>query len=247
MEPEDKNPIAGEKETGLTEKAYLFIKEAIVNYHLKPGAALGLRTLAATLKMSQTPVREALLRLEQEQFIQRRSRKGFTVASFTLDQVRDLYDLRIVIELAGVHWAVRRLDRPALEKMEKSMEETEALLKSGPISEILSLEHHFHALILEAAGNTPMQRMGRVVLDRIRLIQNLSLYTSDRVSQAQVQHREIYQALLDQNAETAATLMESHLKEARDHLLARLKNEDDILSLLLSDLSEAGLDAPGKI
>lgn len=241
MRAENEKPVRVDQETRLTGKAYRFIKEAIVNYHLKPGAALGLNTLAATLKMSRTPIREALLRLEQEQFISRRGKKGFTVAAFTLDQVKELYDLRIVLEIAGTRWAAERFDRPIQTMIEKTLEETEVFLETGPKSEILYKGHFFHGLILKAGGNDPLQRMGRVILDRARLIQNLSLLTSDRLSLAHEQHREIFEALKNRDSKLAMTLMESHLKGARDHLLSRLKNEDDILSLLLTDLSEAGV------
>ena len=228
-----------ERESRLTGKAYLFIKEAIINYHLKPGAALGLNTLATTLKMSQTPIREALIRLEQEQFIHRRGKKGFTVAAFTLDQIRELYDLRVVLETAAIRWAAEKSDRSHHKKIEKTLVQTDKSLKSGTRKGILNREHHFHALILQAGSNDPLWRMGRVILDRVRLIQNLNLLTSDRLNQAHEQHRGVYEALKNQDPESAVGLMEHHLNEARDYLLSRLENENDILSLLLSDLSEA--------
>ncbi len=232
-----------DRETRLTGKAYRFIKEAIVNYQLKPGAALGLSSLAATLKMSQTPVREALIRLELEQFIQRRGKKGFIVSSFSLEQIEELYDLRIVLETAGVRWAAQRFDDRGRERMERTLAGTAALLEGGARAKILFREHLFHRAIMEVSGNEPLQRMGLVVLDRVRLIQNLSLLTATRLSQAHDQHGGILEALKARDAQGAAALMESHLREAREHLVSRLKNENDILSLLLSDLPGVGAEA----
>ncbi len=246
MGREGRQTVGPEKEAGLTDRAYFFIKEAIVDYRLKPGAALGLRTLAAALEMSQTPVREALLRLEQEQFIERRGNKGFVVASFTLDQVMELYDLRLVLELAGVRWAAQRFTAELGKELDQILEQTESLLEHGTRLDILSQEYRFHSLVIEAGGNKPLRRMAQVVLDRVRLIQNLSSLTKDRLDRAHRQHREIFEALAAKNPRRAEELMESHLREARGYLLSRLENEDDILSLLLSGLPEAGLkSAPG--
>ena len=242
MDDENRTATGENKETRLTGKAYRFIKEAIVNYQLKPGAGLGLRSLAATLKMSQTPVREALIRLELEQFIQRRGKKGFIVASFTLDQVKELYDLRIVLETAGIRWAARRFDSRIRERMAENLAKTAALLDTASKSEILFREHRFHVVMLEVSGNEPLRRMGRVILDRVRLIQNLSLLTSGRLSQAHRQHGEIFRALESRESERAIALMVSHLQEAREHLVSRLNNEDDILSLLLSDMPGTGAE-----
>ena len=239
-----------DKETGLTDRAYLFIKEAIVDYRLKPGAALGLRNLAAVLEMSHTPVREALLRLEQEQFVDRSGSKGFVVASFRPDEVRELYDLRTVLEVAVVGWAAERFDKGQEKEIARAIEEAEVLLRNGSRPKILAQEYRFHALVLEAGGNLPLQRMVQATLDRIRLIQNLSLLTEDRLVLAQQQHREIFGAMVARDPQKASELMESHLREARDYLLARLANEDDILSLLLSgppgeELKPATMDNQG--
>ena len=66
--------------SSLTDKAYNQIKEWVVRYHLKPGARLHVSDLAHALKMSQTPVREALSMLEKEHLIEREPQKGFRVA-----------------------------------------------------------------------------------------------------------------------------------------------------------------------
>lgn len=217
----------------LTDKAYNQIKEWVVRYHLKPGARLHVSDLAHALKMSQTPVREALSMLEKEHLIEREPQKGYRVGTLSMQEIEDLYDLRIVLEVLAVRQAAKRMTASTRGRLSSILSEFERFLKTAQKQRILERGQDFHVVVLEASGNRPLAEIGRAILDRIWVIQNINLLTTDHLFDAHPQHLQILEALDRGDAKKAATLMEKHLTQAKQFVLSRLKNGDDILARMM--------------
>ena len=219
--------------SSLTDKAYQHIKEWIVHYHLKPGGRLHVSDLAHALKMSQTPVREALSMLEKEHLIEREPQKGFRVGTLNLQAVEDLYDLRIALEVLAARQAARRMSLSDRNRLTRLLAEVGRSMKNGNKQRILKLEQDYHIIILDASGNKPLAEMGRAILDRIWIIQNINLLTTDHLSFAHPQHLEVFQAIEHGDSQKAAALMKKHIESAKDFVLSRLKRSDDVFSSLM--------------
>jgi DNA-binding GntR family transcriptional regulator len=228
--------------SSLTDKAYQHIKEWIVHYHLKPGARLHVSDLAHALRMSQTPVREALSMLEKGHLIEREPQKGFRVGTLNLQAVEDLYDLRIALEVLAARQAARRMSLPDRNRIARLLAEVGRSMKNGNKQRMLELEQNFHVTILEASGNTPLAEMGRAILDRIWIIQNINLLTTDHLSDAHPQHLSVFEAIKNGDSQKAAMRMSRHLTFAKEFVLSRLRSSDDILSKLVMGFPLAGLD-----
>jgi DNA-binding GntR family transcriptional regulator len=226
----------------LTDKAYDQIKEWVVRYHLKPGARLHVSDLAHALKMSQTPVREALSMLEKEHLIEREPQKGFRVSSLSIQGVEDLYDLRMALEVLAVHQAAIRMTSSDRTRIARLLAEVGRLIKNGNKQRMLELEQNFHVVILDASGNKPLAEMGRAVLDRIWIIQNINLLTTDHLSDAHPQHLNVFEAIKKGDSHKAAMLMSRHLTIAKKFVLSRLRSSDDILSKLMMGFPLADVD-----
>jgi DNA-binding GntR family transcriptional regulator len=219
--------------SSLTDKAHQHIKEWILRYHLKPGARLHVSDLAHALKMSQTPVREALSMLEKEHLINREPQKGYRVGTLSMQEIEDLYDLRIALEMLAVRQAAKRMSASTRRRLSSILTEFGRLLKTAQKQRILERGQDFHVVVLEASGNRPLAEIGRAILDRIWVIQNINLLTTDHLSDAHPQHLQILEALERGDAKKAASLMEKHLTQAKEFVLSRLKNGDDILSRMM--------------
>jgi len=219
--------------SSLTDKAHQQIKEWILRYHLKPGARLHVSDLAHALHMSQTPVREALSMLEKERLIEREPQKGYRVGALSMQKIEDLYDLRIALEVLAVRQAAKRMSAAARKRLSAILSEFGRFLKSDRKQRILQRGQDFHVVILEASGNSSLAEIGRAILDRIWVIQNINLLTTDHLSEAHPQHLKILEALERGDAKKAAILMEKHLTQAKAYVLSRLKNGDDILSRMM--------------
>jgi DNA-binding GntR family transcriptional regulator len=217
----------------LTDKAQQQIRDWIVRYHLKPGVRLHVTDLAHSLRMSQTPVREALSMLAKEHLIEREPHKGFRVSALNLQAVEDLYDLRIALEALAAGQAARRMPLSDRKRLIHLLAEVSRLIKKGSKQRILDLEQDFHLIILEASGNKPLAEMGRAILNRIWIIQNINLMTTDHLSYAHPQHVKVFQAIKRGDSQRAAALMKGHIASAKEFVLSRLKRSDDVLSNLM--------------
>jgi DNA-binding GntR family transcriptional regulator len=224
--------------SSLTDKAHQQIKEWIIRYHLKPGVRLHVNNLAHALRMSQTPVREALSMLEKEHLIEREPQKGFRVSALNLQAVEDLYDLRIALEVLAAGQAARRMPISDRKRLAQLLSEVGRLVKNGSKQHILKLEQDFHLIILEASGNKPLAEIGRAILDRIWIIQNINLLTTDHLSYAHPQHVKVFQAIERGDSQQASGLMKRHITSAKEFVLSRLRRSDDVLSNLMRGFPE---------
>lgn len=115
----------------LGEQVYRAIREQIVDGRLRPGQKLSDLHLSAALHVSRTPVREALYRLAQEGVVQVTRRRGFAVASMTAQDVRELYEIRLGLEILAVRFGGPRLDGAALAKMRHAHEIMSVAVRAG--------------------------------------------------------------------------------------------------------------------
>jgi DNA-binding GntR family transcriptional regulator len=144
-----------------------------------------------------------------------------------------LYDLRIALEVLAARQAAKRMSASARKRLAAIVSDFGRFLKTDRKQRILQRGQDFHVVILEASGNRSLAETGRAILDRIWVIQNINLLTTDHLSEAHPQHLQILEALERADAKRAASLMEKHLTQAKEFVLSRLKNGDDILSRMM--------------
>jgi DNA-binding GntR family transcriptional regulator len=216
----------------LSDKAYAQIREWIIRYHLKPGAHLRFGELAETLGMSQTPVREAVRKLEQENLVERHPTQGRVVRPLYINDVSDIYDVRLAMEVLAVTQAARRLSPEDTSRLADILQQVKALIATKDKGRILSLEQDFHMVILKASGNRYLSEIGCGILDRIWMIQNVNVMTSENLVQAHEQHEEIFEALKRSEPRKAAALMRRHLTMTKKLVLDQL-GKGGFLSLMI--------------
>ena len=106
----------------LKDRAYEQIKELILNWTFTPGTFLSERRLAAQLGMSKTPVRSALERLANEGFVTISPQQGVVVREFSVEEIVDLFDIRIALETFVVKSLANRIDEAYVEKLEENLD-----------------------------------------------------------------------------------------------------------------------------
>lgn len=220
--------------TNFADKAHTAIKNLIITYQLKPGTTLSFDKLSSSLDMSQTPIREALSRLWQEHFVEHQGAKGYVVGTLDAVQIEELYELRIILEVPAIRQTARLIEDKGLAELEEILQTVKSLIGEQRRAEIIKLDREFHAAILKQSGNSLLDEIGENILDRVYRVQNLNVLTSDRLFTAQEHHTEIFEALQKKDEKEAAGLMENHLISAKEYVLSRLKNDDDILCKLLT-------------
>jgi DNA-binding GntR family transcriptional regulator len=141
----------------LTELTYRSIKESLLNGRFGELARLTEDSLAKQLGISKSPVREALNRLEAEGLIRIESRRGASVRRFSAKEVRDLYDLRVALEVHSIDAAA--ITPKFLRDLGASIGRTKKFLKSGDKLAHIEEDMKFHGMITAASGNVELCRV----------------------------------------------------------------------------------------
>jgi DNA-binding GntR family transcriptional regulator len=148
------------------ERIYTELRRAIIMGHLEPDARLSVQELAEKYNNSVTPVRDALHMLGQEGLVTIKPRSGYFVTSMTLKQLRDILELREILEVAAVERAAARIDEPQLDQL--------AHVHAGYTGDddesydrYTDENRRYHRLVAEAAGNEELAAMLTQVHDRL--------------------------------------------------------------------------------
>jgi len=199
---------------GLSDQVYARLKGDIFDFRLLPGDRFTEHETAQRLAVSRTPVREALYRLQREGYLQVHFRSGWRVLPFDFERFEQLYDLRVILELAAVQKiceAETAADLTALQEI-WLVPEKARIVDGKQVSE---LDEAFHQDLVAATGNFEMARVHRDLTEKIRIIRRLDFTKSDRISATYNEHAQILRLLIQRKSAHAMILLKSHIEESK--------------------------------
>lgn len=226
-----------------TDVAYDYIRKRILSGEFAPGHALMTEILSKEIKVSRTPVRDALRKLETDGLVTIRAHIGASVKKMNLREFREMSDLRLALEshAAGLA-AINRTDtdlatiKYALEAMRVLTDKIIAADKEQPwLNDLMREDIRFHIAIMAAAKNELMKReimrlhlLHRVVsgLSNVEAAMTPKLESDSRRRVVLAKHEDIYNAIANSNASLAKQEMEFHLQELIDHNFHMLARAD---------------------
>jgi DNA-binding GntR family transcriptional regulator len=209
----------------LTDIAYKTLVEAIINQDFKPGTAISIDSLAKNLSMSNTPVREALMRAHGERLVTQKTNHGFIVANLlTPDELNQLFEVRYLIEIHALKTGKISSDavNAVTALVEKMVSSTDGKVYDD-FHEYMALDHQFHYALVGLAGNQFLQAAWEdlhVHLHLSRLYTGIGLF--DR-SDSTTEHQAILEALQRGEQETAVELLKKHIKRVERRMESFLK------------------------
>jgi len=236
------------KKTSRVDLAYQALRQAIIEQALPPGTKLPEDELGVRFGMSRTLVREALAQLQSEGLVDAPPRRTATTAKPTLDQAREIFEIRRMLESEVVRLVIDRWRPQFGADLEGHVRAEEAARQMGQARVSIRLAGEFHIKLGEMAGNSLLRRYLSEVVSRCSLI--LALYGRPHSADCAVsEHREIVAALRARNAEAALKVMEHHLGSVEQRALLDQGREAGFdLGTVLSRYAE-GLDGadPAKV
>lgn len=193
------------------------IVDAILARKLAPGARLGEQPLADLFGVSRTIVREALARLAARGMVEVNSRRGWFVVQPSLEDARDAFAARQVIETGLLQSAVGRIDGAALKRLQKHVTQERAAVRAADAGERSFLLGDFHVCLAECAGHATLAEILRDLTARTTLI--ATLYQSPHEAAVSCEeHAEIVAALARGDGALAVDLMRRHIEGVAAHL-----------------------------
>ncbi|MCF7936408.1 MAG: GntR family transcriptional regulator [Synergistales bacterium] len=201
------------------ERAYEAIKAMILSRELSGAGELSESSLARELKMSRTPVREALQRLQMEGFLRVYPNRGIVVERISVDDIREIYDLRIALEEFVVREVASQVAPEDLKRLRSMVEEQSGFLDPLDAGGFVRSDREFHEYLLTLYGNEMITSFMRNLRERIYLANLSILQVPDNMSRFHQEHRRILQALEKGDGEAAAREMDVHLKGGKMRLM----------------------------
>jgi DNA-binding GntR family transcriptional regulator len=211
----------GRERQQLPDEVASYVRELIISGAVRSGEYLRMDRIAAAVGVSNTPVREGLLTLRSEGFVRLVPRRGFVVAPFTKQDVRDLFwaEAQFAGELTAR--AAVKMSAEQLMRLEEVHERHHRAVGNGDTEEIAVLGRAFHREINKAADSP---RLALLLNSVVRHIPNRVLATIEgQVAAASHEHGIVLAALRAGDARRARAVMRRHVLEGADHLIAALE------------------------
>jgi DNA-binding GntR family transcriptional regulator len=180
------------------------LEEAILEGELKPGERLRAEALAQRYGTSRTPIREALVQLEGQGLVEIEPNRGAVVRTFDRDDVRDLYEVRALLEPAAAARAAQRISADDLDRLE-------ALCADASVDEQIVGNEAFHRIIVEAAGSPRLEVAMRAASGIPRAFRSLFWHDDRQRAESVLCHRRLVSALRAGDSQLAEAVMRMHI------------------------------------
>jgi len=190
----------------LSDIAYEKIKRDIIRCRLAPGEEVTEARLALGLGLGKAPVRAALARLSQENFVRPLARRGYLVPTVTLRDVQDIFQLRMILEPQAVRLAAGRVDGVRLHQLDDVCRKGYVPGDRESEAEFLCANRDFHVAIAQASGNARLAATLAGLLDEMERLLHLGLAIRDRTEEMQHEHRSLVDALVGGDSDAAAAI-----------------------------------------
>lgn len=203
----------------IRDKVYSVLSDAIFQGKLKPEERLVESKLAKVMKVSRTPVREAIIELEQKGLVVPSPPKGVKVAPLpTMKDLTEFYDIRGVLRGLAARKAAKNITMKEITRLEENIKKMEALLLGKSFRRIAKLNIEFHQIIERCSKSKELI----LLLENLhkRSGENFAVIISRRERQKEAikEHKAILEVLLKKDATLAEQLMKKHAENAKKAL-----------------------------
>jgi len=190
------------------------LRRAIIEGRVNPGDVLREEELARELGISRTPVREALIELRNEGLVEAQVTRRAVVRAYTAEELDDIYGLRAALEAHGARLASVRADEDTHRALDLNIAQfSEVARRDGDnINELVRINLDFHAVIADATGLPHLQKMIDQVMVIPRRYRAYAAYVPEHRGTVEEHHRSIADAIKDGDADTAARVMDDHVR-----------------------------------
>lgn len=213
----------------LKQQAYALIKQKIINSEYKPNEFLGESRVIEDLQLSRTPVREAMIALSQEGFLEIIPKRGIRVIPLSADDVISIFETRFLVEpWLALTYGPTISKEELLQEKELIKEEIDYNRKNNIVMPGISIKHHPHTLLLAKCGNRYIQNMLRHIeeqgqripdINRVNNSMPMPEMSDELYNNVLSSHIKIVDELLLEKYEDAAKTMREHIEIGKKEYL----------------------------
>ncbi|HMJ35604.1 MAG TPA: GntR family transcriptional regulator [Baekduia sp.] len=207
----------------LSDRAYQELRAAIIGGRILPGEAVLEVEVGAMLRMSRTPVREALLHLELEGYLVRDQASRLVVHRLSAREVAETFVVRELLEGEAARLAASCISDEELARLGELVAADRRALRRRRFDELAALNEQIHGLIMIASRNRTLTDLLRHLRGRIAGLDAFAVGSLDDQQQFVEEHAMLLELLRDGDADAVVALLSDHLGRARDVLLGGLE------------------------
>jgi GntR family transcriptional regulator, rspAB operon transcriptional repressor len=221
----DENQIengSGQKTGLIRDGVYEKIRADILTCVLAPGSRVFENDLAQRYDVSKSPVRDALLRLQEQGLIDVLPRKGYLIRPISIGDAHDLYEMRLLLEKSCIRRACDEASDEELASLDKFRS-----VENGDLAHWVTYNRDFHRRIAELSGNARMAKMAHEVIDQFDRLTFVGVSAAPSAAAAEkfvTEHCEIIDALQARDRSTVTSLINKHISKSQKQLFAVLEN-----------------------
>ena len=193
-------------------QAYRALRDAIIATELEPGQRLSENELAERLAVSRTPIREALIRLRDDRFVQIVPQLGTFVTRISTAAVEDAQFIRESLECAAVRLAATRAQGTDLAALGGLVRRQAEVVEHGDYERFAVLDDEFHAALCELAGRPVAWEVAQRVKGHLNRVRRLSLPQPNYLDAMVAEHRLVLEALERHDPDAAEATLRHHLR-----------------------------------
>ena len=206
------------KTTSLADQVFEKLENDIIQGVYPRGELLTELKLVEQLGVSRTPIREALRRLEQERLIEDTG-KGSRVLGITVEDLEDIMNIRERIEGLAAYYATVNLTEEGLKELSHIVDLQEFYFSKRDKEHLRQVDDAFHDLICTLSGRSVISDTLIPLMRKTRHYRRVAIDNWERTTNTMNEHKAIFQAIADRNAELAQELATAHIFHAKQYML----------------------------
>lgn len=205
------------------EEVYTSIKEAILTGELPSGGRLSIGRLLKEIGFSPTPIREALLKLEQEGFVSRLPKGGFIVSQFTKKDIDEIFDIRSLLEGYAVGLAIHYIKEKDIHWLEMNINESEQYLLKNKLNKVSTLNTEFHDYLNRLSRNERLLALINELRDQIFQYRSAILRVPRKAKVSIDHHKKMIEAIKKREVDLLKRLAQEHIQVGKEVILAEIE------------------------
>ncbi len=209
------------KTVSLADQVFEKLENDIITGVYPRGEILTELKLVEQLGVSRTPIREALRRLEQERLI-KDSGKGSVVLGITVEDLMDIMDIRQSVEGLAAYYATQNITPEELKTLQHIVQLQDYYYQTNDTDHLRQMDDDFHDAIYAFSRRTVIHDTLLPLHRKTMRYRKISIEDHERLSRSIEEHRQIYTAIASKDAALARTLIQTHIHNAKENMIARL-------------------------
>ncbi len=211
----------------LGQDVFDYLKNAIIDQTIEPGSRLVESKIADMLGISRTPLREALHKLEREDWIEKIPSGGFQVVTLTKEDIEQTFGIRSVLEAYAARLAAENHKDKDLVPLEKKMKEFQDCLNNRDNDKLQEINTQFHDLLYGLSRSSKLIKMINQLRAQISRFRQIILKQDEFAHESNEGHVKMLEAIRQRDGDAVEKIVREHILKGKGAVLSQLREEEN--------------------